>query len=111
VRRITFRPETIANQPKELHKVLKLVAENSPGKPISVDEMRKRVRILDALDAMGDTGRMHLEEAEYALLKEALQTFPWGQASRLVVNLIDDVDNAAEAKVMPPLREVKEGDA
>ena len=71
----------------------RLIMEHSPQKPLSVPEIRARVKVLDALEeASGNT--LVLEDAEHATLKAAMESFPWQQASRDLLVLIDDVIEA-----------------
>lgn len=69
--------------------VFKQVAEHSPQRPFTIEEMRKRVKLLDAIDAAtGDT--LVVEDAEHELLKKALQEFPWNRADRELLKIIED---------------------
>lgn len=75
--------------------VFKLVTENSPQRPFTVDEMRKRVKVVAELDAAkGDT--LVLEDAEHDLLKKALQEFPWNRAEAELLRIIEDGIDARE---------------
>ena len=70
----------------------KAVLEISPQKPLSVADIRARVRVIDAIeeaDEQNDT--LVLEDAEHQTLKRAVEDFPWQQASRELLELIDDV--------------------
>jgi hypothetical protein len=94
VKKIAFRVETVSGQPAEFKNILKQVTGNSPVRALTVDEMRKRVKIIDQVEAMGDHRYLILEDSEYDVLKDAVMNFPWAQASKLLVNLIDDIINA-----------------
>lgn len=59
---------------------------------ISIDQMRKRMRILDALD--GSKGTMSLEDADYELLLDLLRRFPFGVADKEIVTIADAIENA-----------------
>jgi len=75
--------------------VFKLVTEHSPQKAISVADMRKRVKILDVLEeTKGDS--FCLEDAEWQTLKTCVEEFPWQQASKQLLQVIDDVIEAPE---------------
>lgn len=77
--------------------VLRQVAGASPQRAMSPDEMRKRIGILDALDAIKPGAEaFDLEDAQHALLVDALNAFPWGVANRDLLRIIDDVIEAQE---------------
>lgn len=60
---------------------------------INVDQMRKRIRVLDVLDkAAGDS--FTLEDADHQTLVGVLNAQPWARADRELLALIDDVLNA-----------------
>jgi hypothetical protein len=64
----------------------------NPQQGIQIDEMRKSIRLLDALDAAN--GTLELEDADYQFLKQKLDNMGWNIADRRIVQLIDDVGNA-----------------
>lgn len=79
--------------------VLRLVAGNSPQRPLGIDEMRRRVRVLDALDECKPNSEFVLLEDEDAkALTSAIESFPWSAASKGLLTIIDDVLNAEPAK-------------
>lgn len=75
--------------------ILRLVATNSPNKPLGVDEMRRRVRVLDALDALEpDAEYLTLEDEDIKILCAAVETFPWSTASKELLEIIEDILHA-----------------
>ena len=75
----------------------RLVASNSPHKPLPVDEIRKRVRIIDALDGVtpeNTNGYFMLEDDDHKALVTAVNDFPWATASHTLLTIIDDVIGA-----------------
>jgi hypothetical protein len=74
--------------------VIAQVANLSPSRPISVDEMRRRVRILDALEKADDT--LLLEDADHAILKAAVEAFPFNVADAGLLRIVDDILEAGE---------------
>ena len=63
---------------------------------VSIEEMRKGIRILDALDAAtGDT--LDLEDADYDHLKAKVEAMHWGVVDRDLLGFIDAVLTASEA--------------
>ena len=65
----------------------------------SIDEMRKGIRILDALDAAKDD-IIGLEDADWEFLKAKLERFPWAGTDRRFLRFYDDVMNATESAEM-----------
>jgi hypothetical protein len=79
-----------------------------PGeKGIQFDEMRKRDRIWDAMDASSDPVGFALEDADHELLARLVKAFPFGSASRDLSKLLASI---VDAKAPPaPLRPAKNG--
>lgn len=59
---------------------------------MNLTQMRGRIRVLDALDALkeGET-RLTLEDADYAALSEAINSQPWAIADRDLLAVIDNI--------------------
>lgn len=57
--------------------------------------MRRRCRILDALEKADD--RLLLEDADHEILKKAIESFPFQIAHRDILAVVDDVIGAAAA--------------
>jgi hypothetical protein len=70
--------------------VLAQVAGTSAAKAIGIGEMRRRVRILDALDAAAGEDVL-LEDADYDALRAAIGEFPFALAHRDLLRIVDDV--------------------
>jgi hypothetical protein len=62
---------------------------------VGMDEMRKGIRVLDALDAAGQT--LLLEDADYDHLKTKTERMSWGLVDRRVLTFIDDVMQATDS--------------
>jgi hypothetical protein len=62
----------------------------------TIDEMRKGIRILDALDA-AQQDVLSLEDADWEFLKSKVERFPWGGTDRRFVQFYDDIMHATEA--------------
>ncbi len=101
MKKIRLRGEMVAGGERITSiSILRLVTTNSPGKAIGVDEMRKRVRILDALDAIPrDADHVMLEDSDAEMLAQAIEIFPWSSASKNLLTVIDDVLKAEAPKV------------
>ena len=69
---------------------------NDPTIGITIEEIRKSVRILDALDVSEKT--LELEDADYNTLKKKVKTYKWALAHRSIIIFVDDINNAQEVK-------------
>ena len=101
MKRITLRSEMVSgNERVSSAAVLRLVTANSPQKPLGVDEMRRRVRVLDTLDALPiDAASIDLEDEDVKTLIGAIESFPWASANKNLLMIIDDV---LGAETLPP---------
>lgn len=54
-----------------------------------VEEMRKRFRIIDALDGIGDTANVKLEDQDADLLKEICKEFKWSAMHKDIIAFTD----------------------
>ena len=61
----------------------------NPQAGMQIDEMRRSIRVLDALDAAN--GTLELEDADWDHLKEKVQAMPWAVADRRIIDLVDAV--------------------
>jgi len=107
MKKIVLRSDTaqMGNERIASATLLKMVAGNSPNKALTVDEMRKRVHILDALESSsGDV--LFLEDEDHRCLSDAIQGFPWSAANKALLQIIDDVLNA---EVIPAAKLVEKG--
>ena len=62
----------------------------------TIEEMRKGVRILDALDQARDDV-LALEDADWEFLKQKVDKLPWAGTDRRFVQFYDDVMGATDA--------------
>jgi hypothetical protein len=62
----------------------------------TIDEMRKGIRVLDALDSSVDDVLV-LEDADWQILKDKVEAFPWGMVDRRLVAFYDDVVSATDS--------------
>jgi len=63
-----------------------------------VEEMRKRFRLIDALDGIKDNAVVKLEDADAALLDEIMQGFRWAVLHKDIIALTDHVHNLETVK-------------
>lgn len=83
--------------------ILAMVASQGGGNAVRADDMRKRVRILDALDRDEKGPGLVLEDADHAVLRSLVADFPFSGASRDLLTIIDDVlDAKAPVVVQQP---------
>jgi hypothetical protein len=86
---------TLKNNFRQAKDILVSVLSNSPTRPISIEEMRSRVSMVDRLSS-SDDNYIDVSPTDHAIVKEALHHFPWSSASRIILDLVDDVENAAQ---------------
>ena len=101
------RPEELASLP-----ILKLIMKQPIGGPgqgsISVDQMRKDIRVLDCLDATpADAVSIELEDDDCATLQEKVRRFPFAMSDRRILDVCDDMANATKTKREPEKAEEK----
>jgi hypothetical protein len=58
----------------------------------TIDEMRKGIRVLDALEHAN--GTLELEDADWEFLKAKVERMPWARVDRRFVQFYDDVMGA-----------------
>lgn len=66
----------------------------------TIDEMRKSIRVLDALDASQD-GVLSLEDADWEFLKTKVERMPWTMVDRRFVTFHDEIMEATDAPRVP----------
>ena len=76
--------------PREL---IRGVVINAPS-GANLDQVRKRLRILDALAKANGSPEMQLEDADWELLKSLYAEFKFIKAHQDLVTIYDDIANA-----------------
>lgn len=67
---------------------------NSQG-GISVDIMRKRIRVIDAIElAEKNKASIQLEDADYDELKQCVKDSRWGAVDKMIIEFHDIIMNA-----------------
>lgn len=61
----------------------------NPQQGLTVEEIRKSVRVLEALDKA--KGKLELEDADYDVLKTKVENFRFGLAHKDILTFIDDI--------------------
>lgn len=78
---------------KSIEVITLVVKQPVQGQGINADDMRRRVRLLDALEkADGDS--LLLEDADHAVLVRLINGFQFGTADRRLLQIIDDIADA-----------------
>jgi hypothetical protein len=62
----------------------------------TIDEMRKGIRVLDALDKSRDQV-LELEDADWDFLKQKVEKMPWAMVDRRFVQFHDDITQATDS--------------
>ncbi len=77
--------------------IKQIISVADPQTGMGLDEMRRGIKILDAIDAAvakGDTGALVLEDAQWEFLCAKVRAFRWGVADLRFVELADSILNA-----------------
>lgn len=75
-----------------------------PQKGADMDEMRRGIRVLDAVDRAGPV--LELEDADWEHLKQKTLAMPWGFVDRRILAFVDEIQYATETV---PLNEPANG--
>ncbi len=81
--------------PYKAKEVFTTVLAGHPNGAMDVDNMRKRIKLMDKLDAAN--GSWHLEDAEHEFFVTAVKNFPFAIANRDLLSIIDGVLGAKDA--------------
>lgn len=98
MRYISLRTVQIENAPDfEYAEAVRMVIRQplDTQRGVSIDEMRRGIRILDKLDAATDI--LELEDADYDHFKTKVEGMAWGMVDRNLMAFIDAVLSAPEA--------------
>lgn len=74
---------------------------SEPNKPILLDEQRKRVRVLDALEGADGNAFMMLEDADAQVLESCVRMMPWAMVSPGIVEFSDSVISDCKTPFTP----------
>lgn len=77
----------------DVKQVLINVLQHSPHQALTIPQIRQRVKIVEQLEAEG-VKELLLEDADHAVLFEAMSGFPWAQATKELLAVIDAVEFA-----------------
>jgi len=72
----------------QLEKIVTLASNGA-----TIEEIRKRIRILDALESAKD-GVLLVEDADWDLLRTLFNSFRFGAAQRGLLDIADEINNA-----------------
>jgi len=92
MKRIKLRRDVFSgNEKLSSVTVFRLVTSSSPTRALTVEEMRRRVRVLDALDAANVQDEwLVLEDEDAKMLAGAVDSYPWASANKGLLSIIDD---------------------
>lgn len=74
--------------PYKTAEIIRVVTEKAPD-GVTVSEMRRRIRILDALDGGKDS--IELEDADHEMLQHIVNKFPFAVANKELLAVIDGI--------------------
>jgi hypothetical protein len=72
--------------------LIKLCLEKAPVQGLNIEQMRKNMKILDKFEKM-KSGKLELEELEWATIKAAVGAFPWAMMHKDIIALGDYLDS------------------
>lgn len=76
--------------------LIRAVLACPPDHGFQLEEMRKRSRVLDALEATRkDATDLHLEDADHDTLVRCVEAMRWGIFSPAIIAFADDIKGAA----------------
>jgi hypothetical protein len=87
-----------------------LKALNAGGlQGVTVEAMRNRIKVIDKVEQARKGGIDHVlfEETELSTLQEQVKVFPFSRVFRSAVQLLDEIEHAADVEVA----EVKDADS
>jgi hypothetical protein len=73
--------------------LIKSVLEQRPPDGFTVDEMRKRIKILDKIEASGEGSTViEFDDQEFALISQLTKTFKWGLLDKFIIEFADSLN-------------------
>jgi len=69
-----------------------------PRQGLTIDEVRKANRVLDALKDLNVGDELELEDADYSHLRQKVDNFKWAVAHKNIETFVDDVKHAESRK-------------
>lgn len=87
--------------------IIENVVKRPPtNKGLGVDEMRKRIRVLDALDnkhGLNTEGWFAFEDADWQILKDCLKEAEFVVVHKDIIEIADRIDNAPTSIPASPI--------
>lgn len=65
-------------------------------KGADIEEIRKGIRLLDAIDALPNGNVLELEDSDYDHLKEKVIAMQWGVVDKRLLRVVDDILEATD---------------
>ena len=79
--------------------IINLLRTEAQG--MALDQLRRRLNIIDKVEQAGETGTIMLEDTEWSELHEKLQTHRWPVAAKEILTFIEAVETAERCKISP----------
>ena len=77
--------------------IIETVCKSGGTQGVKFEEMRRRIRIMDALDDAPETAKsFDLEDADWSALKELAKAHQWGIATKELLSLLEGIIEPAE---------------
>jgi len=67
-----------------------------PKDGMGVIEMKKRLRIIDAVESVDDDNKIGLEDEDWVVLKQCVNSMSWAIVSKDIVEFVEYVENGGE---------------
>lgn len=69
-----------------------------PKEGMGVVEMKKRIRITDAMESVDDDNKIGLEDADWIVLKQCVNSMSWAMVSKDIVEFVDYIEVGGETE-------------
>lgn len=74
--------------------LLKIIINTVPQGGLTVEEMKKRLRLIESLDKANETtSSISLEDADFDLLKTQTIDYKWGALHKDIIDLVDSINS------------------
>jgi hypothetical protein len=91
----TMEPAVEGGKGATYAEMCRTAINNVPRDGFTVDEMRKRLKIMDALDAAKDKAEIDIEDADLATLKHCVSEVRWIRLDKAILAFVDYIQALA----------------
>lgn len=91
---ITLRNNATGNEEIKMmdyKELMRLCVNNPPQGGYKIDDMRNRIRIVDAI-ADSKNGKVELEDSDVKVLKECVKSMAWSVLEQGIIDFVDEVE-------------------